>query len=116
MFACTDVAFDVLPVLDLLNSYESGDSEDMQYAEECDEPVWCGPLGPVLEEKREDYHYDDVVESLRTNGFTKGIRIHPTYRRVIDGHHRLTAAIDLGLRYVPVETHAHCDTDSGGWG
>lgn len=75
-----------------------------------------GQVREVLEDKRCDEQYPHVLRSLRTGGFTKGIRIHPEHKRVTDGHHRIAAAIDLGYRFVPYEYRQYCDDDSGEWG
>lgn len=105
------VAYSIVAVEDLL-SYES-----------VDVPLWddCGgyrygTVREALEDKRSDPHYPEVVEALRIEGFTKGVRVHPDARRVTDGHHRIAAAIELGWRYVPFEWAADCDEDSGEWG
>ena len=58
----------------------------------------------VMKEKREDYsQYHNVLESIDKHGF-----LCPLSFRVIDGkkihhegHHRLTAAIDLGHKRIP---------------
>ena len=61
-------------------------------------------LKEVLRWKREDEHYPKVVEALRENGFMRPLTsyVEGFDRYMGDGHHRLAAAIDLGLTEVPV--------------
>lgn len=76
----------------------------------------------LLDEKRHDWQYDHVVDSLRDRGFLrpntffvneKGRKVHG------DGHHRLAAAIDLGVTHLPYELrqgYGDCIAgDSGSW-
>lgn len=83
-------------------------------------------LEETLDEKREDYHYDDIVESIRTRGFWRpltGTRDHSGYMKLGDGHHRFAASVDLGLDSVPVQIHRYksgiswdiISSDSGDW-
>ena len=73
----------------------------------------------MLESKRQDSHYPDVVESLRQDGFirplTADVRAHEL--RLSDGHHRIAAAIDLGMEAVPVLITGTplISEDSGSW-
>lgn len=74
----------------------------------------------LLETKREDYHYDDVVASIEEHGFTRPLtawRHEMGYLQFGDGHHRLAAAIDLGMTTVPVKVYerALIARDSGSW-
>jgi hypothetical protein len=64
------------------------------------------------DECRSDAHYPDVVLALQTYGFVRPLTAymvdqpgHPSRERMVglcDGHHRLFAAIELGLERVPV--------------
>jgi hypothetical protein len=64
--------------------------------------------GVTLEEelkiKRGDGHYPGVVDSLRERGWQRPITVHRKGTNggftVLDGHHRLAAAHDLGLTHV----------------
>lgn len=65
----------------------------------------------VLEGKRDDYGYADLVESLKTDGFKcpltaqlpnpEGVVPRKSYS-FSDGHHRLAAAIELGMTHIPI--------------
>lgn len=78
----------------------------------------------MLDKKRDDEHYDDVLHSIRHNGFTRPLTASieydtdgSPYLKFGDGHHRLAAAIDLGMKSVPVEVFRNnCfANDSGDW-
>lgn len=73
----------------------------------------------LLSEKRSDDHYDDVVDTISTDGFTKELTAWPNGGELVfgDGHHRLAAAIDLGMSTVPVRIHEEfsVEPDSGAW-
>lgn len=58
----------------------------------------------LLERKREDAWYEDVFESIRENGFVRPLTAHIREGQLAlgDGHHRLAAAVELGLSTVPV--------------
>ena len=70
------------------------------------EPEDEGFFPALLNRKRQHYHYGDVVESLRSVGFVRPVTAYyddyTGYLVFGDGHHRLAAAIDLGLSTVPV--------------
>lgn len=77
----------------------------------------------LLEEKRMDNHYYDVVDSLAEQGFVRPLtcRISKDDGSLtfIDGHHRLAAALELGMEFVPVEVFKSntypISHDSGVW-
>lgn len=87
-----------------------------EYAEEAPiQDAWDA----CLEAKRRDDHYPDIVDSIRAFGF-----IRPLTARLVgsnlefgDGHHRLAAAIDLGLTTVPIMVFRGWAVaqDSGSW-
>lgn len=106
-YSVTDTSVSILPIEEILN-YDSCDSDG----------VWVEGTGTVsysvwtiLAEKREDPWYPALVEKIRAEGFTGGIRIHPDGNEVRDGHHRIAAAIDLGYSFVPVETGRYAQYD-----
>jgi hypothetical protein len=68
-----------------------------------------------LDRKRNAEHYVDVFASIQENGFIRPLTAYvrhpsqwsydagqPPYLRFGDGHHRLAAAIELGMTTVPV--------------
>lgn len=70
----------------------------------------------LLDDKRNDNYYPDVVRSLKEHGFKRPLTCSiddydPSDYQFGDGHHRLAAAIDLGLTHVPLEAYP-----SGSWG
>lgn len=73
----------------------------------------------VLERKRNDSHYEDVVESLKTRGFVRPLtgQANSFERKFGDGHHRLAAAIELGMSHVPIrfDFSINISNDSGSW-
>lgn len=108
MFQVTPEAMSVVPIETILTTWRSGDAD-----------MWSCSLPELLDHKRKDEHYPKLVETLKKEGWTKGIKavlwIGETTPTMTDGHHRLAAAIDLGQKYVPVET-GYCEPDSGSWG
>lgn len=66
-----------------------------------------GKWDRLLEDKRADSHYEDVRLSIEERGFVRPltalIREGGQDFSFGDGHHRLAAAIDLGLTMVPLE-------------
>lgn len=72
-----------------------------------------------LDEKRGDDHYPDVVESIETHGFVRPLTATEKDGRLTlgDGHHRLAAAIELGMTSVPVQVTKTwgISPDSGEW-
>jgi hypothetical protein len=115
-------AVSILPISELLG-YATVDATDLaeycgceeEDCEDCWKDVSLITVADLLDLKRDDDHYGDVVESLQVNGFLAPIGVHPTERKLTDGHHRLAAALDLGFRFVPVRSQNGCSRDSGGW-
>jgi hypothetical protein len=99
-------------LVDLLE-YESVDNQHWDSV--ADDYVY-GPVSGVLARKRRDAHYPKLLSELKERGFTTGINVHPYRERVCDGHHRIAAALDLGMEYVPVKYKGGTDADSGRWG
>lgn len=79
----------ILSIDDILSDYTSIDSDGMSWDE-------------MLDGKREDFHYPEVVESIRTKGFIGALVIDSDSFYFGDGNHRLAAMIDLGYKFVPV--------------
>ncbi len=59
-------------------------------------------------QKRDDWHYPGLVESIREDGFHDPVFLH-RYDGLPDelgnGHHRVLAALDLGYTHVPVTSN-----------
>lgn len=76
----------------------------------------------ILEMKRDDAHYEHVVESIHVHGFTVPLTAQVNDAGEVclgDGHHRLAAAIQLGFTTVPVVMAKHLSfisDDSFLWG
>ncbi len=96
MYECTDSVMSILPLAEVLG-FNSCDN-------------WGGTVGGIMEDKRSDSWYPAVVESIRRDGFTKGISINSS-GWVCDGHHRIAAAVELGLAFIPVETKGWAEYD-----
>ena len=73
----------------------------------------------MLDEKREDSHYPDVLASIREHGFIRPLNadLGKGYLQLSDGHHRIAAAVDLGIECVPVYVTRYpiISGDSGHW-
>lgn len=97
-------------------------SDEWDYDQEYD--YGPAPWSVVLDHKRDDEYYPDVVESLREFGFIRPVTIEISSDRdnrfvYGDGHHRLAAAIDLGWHHVLVQVAgtrvSAIAVDSGDW-
>lgn len=99
-------------------------------ADRCDRARSCDPadLRPatpaeawaaMMVDKRNDDQYQDVVESIREHGFLAPLTatVRDGVLRLVDGNHRVAAALELGLETVPVEVFEHVAVrmDSGEW-
>ncbi|AVR56792.1 ParB-like nuclease domain protein [Microbacterium phage Elva] len=73
----------------------------------------------MLDVKREDSHYPDVLASIREHGFIRPLNadLDKGYLQLSDGHHRIAAAVDLGMECVPVYVTPYpiISGDSGRW-
>lgn len=73
----------------------------------------------MLECKRADTQYPWIVESLKTNGFVRPLNATTCWGQLqlSDGHHRVAAAIDMGMDTVPVYVAEDdiISSDSGLW-
>jgi len=57
--------------------------------------------------KRASSHYQDLLTNIRHNGINTPVLIEISghgYKTLVEGHHRITAALDLGLDAVPFTT------------
>jgi hypothetical protein len=73
----------------------------------------------LLNEKRENEHFGDVLESVTRNGIVRPLTAYEREGVLIlcDGHHRLAASLMLGMTAVLVRVTSsfECAEDSGEW-
>lgn len=72
---------------------------------DCDSTSVDFKWNSVLINVREDNRYDKIYNEIKTNGFKVPIAAKWSFNDVImlvDGHHRLAAALDLELKTIPV--------------
>lgn len=77
----------------------------------------------VFRDKRRDYNYGQVHDSIREHGFKRPLTViiddEGNIDRFGDGHHRLAAAVELGYTRVPVmafdDEWRAVSEDSGSW-
>lgn len=67
------------------------------------EPDEGTDVADVLDRKRKSPHYPRLLENIRQEGITIPIVIDYSglYPELTEGHHRIAAAVDLGLPVVP---------------
>ncbi len=84
-----------------------GDEEAFYAA--IDSGDWGSAWTLILQEKREDEQYHAIMTSLDLFGWlkTSTLRVNTAGRASVhgDGHHRLAAALDLGVALVPYTVH-----------
>ncbi len=99
-------------VLDML-TVDDDDSDDALYVRD------------VLNHKRTSEHYTDLLEEIRRDGMALPVMIRTYLGQpwLVDGHHRVAAAVDLGITHLvwsdlPVELEArpHNPMLRGDWG
>lgn len=94
------------------------DIEEILKGDSCDLGIY-GDWEYMITCKRGDEHYNDVLESIRRWGFVRPLTAYHDGDKLSfgDGHHRLAAAMELGMTTVPVEVFkwATISEDSGEW-
>lgn len=67
------------------------------------EPDEGTDVADVLDRKRQSPHYPRLLEEIRRDGITIPVVIDHSgrYPELTEGHHRIAAAVDLGLSVVP---------------
>jgi ParB-like chromosome segregation protein Spo0J len=67
------------------------------------EPDEGTDVADALPGKRQSPHYPNLLEEIRRDGITLPVVIDfsGTYPELLEGHHRIAAAVDLGLTSVP---------------
>ena len=74
-----------------------------------------------LTEEEKKAKYDDLKQAIQNNGFDRHHPIIIMLKRlnnrdaIVDGHHRLNIAIELGLETVPVKFVTRHEEDKGPW-
>lgn len=124
----------MVPIEDILDRWSSVDAEfspcpecgssdtgEMNY--ETDNMMYCRgcyvdyhlDFEMIFQSKREDAHYPFVLNSLKEYGWAMPLHMSATVpNRVTDGHHRLAAAVELGLTHVPFYAVDDCRGDGHG--
>lgn len=87
----------MVPVDIILACFDSTDNNEA-FAEFDDDIL---TISQVLDNARDDQRYLDVRDSISASGFIDALVATDTCI-LVDGHHRLAAAIDLGYDTVPV--------------
>lgn len=94
----------IIPVTDVLDMLTPDDDEtpDALYVQD------------ILDHKRRSPHYADLLDEIRRNGIALPIMIRSFNGRpwLVDGHHRVAAALDLGITSLvwsdlPLEVEDH---------
>ncbi len=94
MYECTDSVMSILPLDEILDR-PSGDN-------------YPDSVIGILDKKRKDPWYPALVQVIQDEGFTVPIRIDSA-GWVVDGHHRIAAAMELGMAWVPVTSAEWAD-------
>ncbi|MGW7283879.1 hypothetical protein ACWGH4_00010 [Streptomyces sp. NPDC054847] len=102
----------VADVLDMLTPDDDGTDD-------------CFTVRDILDCKRQDPEYADLLEDIRRNGITVPlfIRVRNGEPWLADGHHRVAAAVDLGITALvwtdiplDIEPHRLNPMMQRGWG
>ncbi|MGW2920357.1 hypothetical protein ACWDBF_21200 [Streptomyces angustmyceticus] len=90
-----------------------------------DDTADCYRVRDILDHKRRSPHYATLVEEIRRDGIELPVMIRTRRGRpwLVDGHHRVAAAIDLGISHLvwsdlplEVEDRPHSPVMGRGWG
>jgi hypothetical protein len=62
----------------------------------------CFTVGDILPHKRTSPHYPELLEEIRERGMEEPIIIRTAWGKpwLVDGHHRVAAAVDLGMTHL----------------
>lgn len=105
----------LIPVADILTMLTVDD----------DETADCLHVADILAHKRQSEHYPDLLREIRETGIDLPILIRTFQGRpwLADGHHRVAAAVDLGMTHLvwsdlplDVEEHRFNPMMNGSWG
>lgn len=86
-----------IPVSILFDHFDS--SDDNEASLDDDLPILT--LRQVVDNIRGDERYQAIAPSIASEGIVEPLSASPTCR-LLNGHHRLAAAVDAGLTSVPV--------------
>lgn len=90
-----------------------------------DDTIDCLSVGDILDHKRRSEHYAALLDEIRANGMEVPIVIRTFCNKpwLVDGHHRVAAAVDLGMTHVvwsdlalEIDSRPFIPTQSGEWG
>ncbi|WP_405673223.1 ParB/Srx family N-terminal domain-containing protein [Streptomyces sp. NBC_01530] len=85
----------------------------------------CYTVRDILNHKRESEHYAGLLDEIRRDGMALPIMVRTLNGEpwLVDGHHRVVAAIDLGMTHlvwsdlpVELEDRPHNPMMRGNWG
>jgi ParB-like chromosome segregation protein Spo0J len=105
----------IIPIVDVLDMLTPDD----------DETTDCYTVRDVLDHKRRSDHYAELLEEIRSNGMALPVMIRTFNGQpwLVDGHHRVAAAVDLGMTHliwsdlpVELEDRPHNPMMRGNWG
>jgi ParB-like chromosome segregation protein Spo0J len=104
----------IIPVADVLAMATPDD----------DDTPDCYSVRDTLDHKRQSEHYAGLLDEIRRNGIELPIMIRTFHGTpwLVDGHHRVAVAIDLGITHLvwsdlplEVEDHPHSHVMNGAW-
>jgi len=90
-----------------------------------DETPDCYTVRDILDHKRRSPHYAELLDEIRRDGMALPIMVRTFNGRpwLVDGHHRVAAAIDLGITHLvwsdlplEIEEHRFNPMMRGTWG
>lgn len=90
-----------------------------------DETPDCLHVRDVLDHKRQSEHYAGLLDEIRADGMALPIMIRTFHGQpwLVDGHHRVAAALDLGMTHlvwsdlpVELEDRPYNSMLRGNWG
>ena len=85
----------------------------------------CYTVRDILDHKRESEHYAGLLDEIRRDGMALPIMVRTLDGEawLVDGHHRVAAAIDLGMTHlvwsdlpIELEDRPHNPMMRGNWG
>ncbi|MDH6448200.1 hypothetical protein M2155_000608 [Streptomyces sp. SAI-119] len=85
----------------------------------------CYTVRDILDHKRDSEHYAGLLDEIRRDGMTLPIMVRTLDGEpwLVDGHHRVAAAIDLGMTHlvwsdlpIELEDRPHNPMMRGNWG